>query len=227
MTNFQKENFSLNSSIDADIKDLLPYFNLVSQQRMKKAILAAKNAAEKHVDENTDAGARHIFREFIPAYILNKNGFAFEYEKQLLGKKPDWVDESAGLMLDSYTYERGGISKPIDRITFTVTEKCEKYKDIIKAKSFRFMMAIYLDFFTCITLDECREDASLYKSIFNANHSLWAMVFFTETDVIYKKQNYGFLSLCRNSSFRIQINWPFETIDLGIPNCDHRLISNP
>jgi hypothetical protein len=216
MTNSEKIKFSLNSAIDADINGLLPYFNPVSQQRMKKAILAAKKSAEKHGDKNTDAGARHIFREFIPAYILNKNGFTFEYEKPLMGKKPDWVDESANLMLDSYTYERGGTSTLLDRVTFTVTEKCDKYKDIIEATHLRFMMSIYLDFFTCITLDECREEAKLYTSIFNTNRSLCAIVFFTETDVFDRKQNYGFLCFCRNSSFKTLSNWPFETIDLGM-----------
>ena len=75
--------FSPNSAIDAAIKKIMPSFSQESQRRMKKAILAAKKAAEKQRDENTDAGARHIFREFIPAYILNKNGFTLEYERPI------------------------------------------------------------------------------------------------------------------------------------------------
>ncbi len=57
---------------------------------MQKAILDAKKAAEKQRDENTDASARHIFREFLPASILNKNGFALEYEKPI-GREGDVV----------------------------------------------------------------------------------------------------------------------------------------
>jgi len=94
--------------LTVQLKRVLPYFKANSQGRMRKVILNAKNAAEKHRDENTDAGARHIFREFIPASILNHNGFAFEYEKPMQGKTPDWLDDIARLMLESYTYERGG-----------------------------------------------------------------------------------------------------------------------
>jgi len=74
--------------MDADIKEMLPYFNAPSRIRMRKAILNAKKAAEKHCNENTDAGARHIFREFIPAFRLNQNGFAFEYDKPIQEKRP-------------------------------------------------------------------------------------------------------------------------------------------
>lgn len=95
--------FSPNSAIDTTIKEMLHYFSPESQRRMRTAILNAKKAAEKHRDENTDAGARHIFREFIPASILNQNGFAFEYEKPIQGKTPDWLDDTARLMLESYT----------------------------------------------------------------------------------------------------------------------------
>jgi hypothetical protein len=207
--------FSPNSAIDADIKEMLPNFSAVSQGRMRKAILNAKRSTERHRDENTDAGARHIFREFIPASILNQNGFAFEYEKPILGKKPDWLDDTAKLMLESYTYERGGSSCFLDRITSTVTCKCDKYKNIITANSLRFVVAIYLDFETGMLLEECREEAESLRSVFDANDSLWAILFFTETDCVGRKQNYGFFCLCVDSSFEAIPNWPFYTINLS------------
>jgi hypothetical protein len=117
MTNYEETTFSPNSAIDTAIKEMLPNFNVVSQGRMRKAILNAKKSAVIHRDENSDAGARHIFREFIPASVLNQNGFAFEYEKTILGKTPDWLDNTAKFMLESYTYERGGSSSFLDRIT--------------------------------------------------------------------------------------------------------------
>ena len=88
MTDTGETIFSPNSAIDTAIKEMLHYFSAESQRRMRKAILNAKKAAEKHRDENTDAGARHIFREFIPASILNQNGFSFEYEKLYREKRP-------------------------------------------------------------------------------------------------------------------------------------------
>lgn len=215
--------FSHNSAIDADIKEILPFFDPASQRRMQKAILAAKKAAEKQRDENTDAGARHIFREFIPAYILNKNGFVLEYERLIGGKKPDWLDETAKLMLESYTYERGAPSPFLIRVTAAINNKCNKYKEIVKANSLRFVVAVYLDFLTGILLEECREDSKKFRPIFDVNNSLSAILFFTETQVltetqaqvVRRKQEYGFFCLCRDSAFNAIANWPFETMEQG------------
>ena len=202
--------FSSNSAINIAIKEMLSYFNTESQRRMRKAILNAKKAAEKHCDENTDAGARHIFREFIPASILNQNGFTFEYEKPIQGKTPDWLDDTAGLMLESYTYERGGSSNFFDRVTSVVTNKCNKYTEIIEANSLKFIVAVYIDFYTGILLDECREDSELFRPVFEVNDSLSAILFFTETQVISNKQQYGFFCLSVDSSVKANPNWPFD-----------------
>jgi len=215
MTDTRETTFSPNFAIDSDIKEMLPNFDAKSQGRMRKAILNAKKSAEKHRDEKTDAGARHIFREFIPASILNQKGFAFEYDKTIQGKTPDWLDDTAKLMLESYTYERGGSSTFFDRLTSSVSYKCNKYKDIIVATSLRFMVAVYIDFITGILLEECREDTELFRSVFDANDSLWAILFFTETQVIDGKQQYGFFCLCVDSSFEAIPNWPFDTMNLN------------
>jgi hypothetical protein len=210
MTDMEEITFSPNSAIDTAIKEMLPNFNSESQGRMRKAILNAKKSAEKHRDENSDAGARHIFR----ASILNQNGFALEYEKPIQGKTPDWLDDTARLMLESYTYERGGSSRFLDRLTSSVTGKCNKYKDIIAANSLRFVMAVYLDFLTGMSLDDCHEDSELFRSVFDANHTLWAILFFTETQVVGGKQRYGFFCLCADSSFEAIPKWPFDTMNL-------------
>lgn len=206
--------YSPNSAIDAAIKEMLPNFDSASQGRMRKAILNAKRATEKHCDENADAGARHIFREFIPAYTLNQNGFAFEYEKPIQGKTPDWLDDTALLMLESYTYERGGSSNFFDRVKSSVTSKCYKYNDIVVANDFHFVVAVYIDFLTGMTLEECRENSEEFRHLFNDNESLWAVVFFTETQVINSKQQYGFFCLSANSSFKDIPNWPFATMSM-------------
>ncbi|HHT9113608.1 MAG: hypothetical protein HZA47_11505 [Planctomycetes bacterium] len=215
MTERGETTFSPNSAIDIAIKEMLHYFNAESQRRMRKAILNAKKEAEKHRDENTDAGARHIFREFIPAFILNQNGFAFEYEKPIQGKTPDWLDDTARLMLESYTYERGASSSFFDRVTSSVTSKCNKYKDIVAANSLRFVVSVYLDFLTGMTLTECRENSEMFRSVFDANDSLWAILFFTETQVISGRQHYGFFCLCADASFKVIPNWPFHTLNLN------------
>ena len=205
--------FSPNSSIDAAIKDMLSSFDEASQRRMRTSILNAKKSAIKHHDENTDASARHIFREFIPASILNQNGFSFEYEKSLQGKKPDWLDLTARMMVESYTFERGGFSSFLDRLTSFVTFKFNKYNSIIAAYSLRFVVAVYIDFLSSgPLLDEVREDPRAFRSLFDANDLLWAILFFTETQKIFSKQQYGFFCLCVDTSFEAIPNWPFDTI---------------
>jgi hypothetical protein len=221
MTDIGETKLSPNSAIDAAIKEILPNFNAESQVRMRKAILNAKKSVEKHYDENTDAGARHIFREFIPASILNQNGFNFEYEKSIQGKTPDWLDATARFLLESYTYERGGSSKFIDRLSSTITDKCNKYKGIIAANYLRFMVAVYLDFFTGMTLEECQEEIELFRSVFDSNPPLWAIILFTEKCCIGTKQYYGFLCICTDSSFETIPNWPFHTIYLNQRSPQH------
>ena len=208
--------FSNNSSIDTAIKEMLSGFSAESQGRMRKAILNAKKSLDKHHDENTDAEARHKFREFIPASILNQNGFAFEYEKRINGQTPDWLDDSARIMMESCTFERDGSSSFLDRTISSIINKCGKYKSIIKAKSCRFIVAIYLDFLTGISLDECREYSESFRSVFETNDSLWAVLFFTETQAVANKQQYGFFCLCADSSFKAISNWPFNTMSLGL-----------
>ena len=117
-------------------------------------------------------------------------------------------------MLESYTYERGASSSFLVRVTSSITDKCNKYKDIIEANSLRFIVAVYLDFLSGMFLVECREDSEMFRPAFDANNSLWAILFFSETEVIRDRQNYGFFCVCRDSSFETIPNWPFETVKL-------------
>ena len=215
MTDTEEVTFAPNSAIDAAIKEMLPNFDADSQRRIRRAILNAKKAAEQHGDENTDAAARHIFRELVPASFLNQNGFVLEYEKPIHGKTPDWLDESANLMLESYTYERGGSSSFFDRVTSAVAGKCAKFEDIVAARSLRFVVAVYLDFLTGMSLDECCENSERFRPTFDNNDSLSAILFFTETQVVKSKQVYGFFCLCADCTVAAIPNWPFHTKSLN------------
>lgn len=209
------ESFAPNRSIDAAIKELLASFSDVSQARMKKAIRNAGRAAEKHRDENTDAAARHIFREFVPASILNQNGYSLEYEKPIQGKTPDWLDDEHNLMIESYTFERGSSSPFLDRVLSAICQKCDKYHEIIASNSYRFLVAVHLDFISGIQLDDCENFKPQLRSAFDDNPSLWAILFFSETQVITRIQQYGFYCICRDESFISLPNWPFKTASLN------------
>lgn len=207
--------FSRNSAIDAAIREMLPCFSKVSQSRMKKAIRDAGRAAAKQRDENTDAGARHIFREFIPAYILNRCGCSLEYNSPIGGKRPDWFDSQSGLLMDSYTYERGGISSYADRVASAVRDKCRKYDDVVKDLSVKFVVTVYIDFLTCVTLDECYEDRKKFRTAFDEWRTLWAIVFFTEDDrstVKIAGQPYDFLSLTADDTVQQMPYWGLPSV---------------
>ena len=202
--------FSPNSAIDAAIREMLPHFSETSQHRMNKAIRDAGRAVAKHRDENTDAGARHVFREFIPAYVLNRCGYSLEFNRSIEGKTPDWVDAASGLLMDAYTYERGGISPFVDRVASAVRDKCRKYRNVVEASSLRFVVAVYVDFLTCVTLEECYEDRGEFRTVFDDGAGLWAVVFFAEDDkpsVTIAGQPYGFLALTADHAFRQMPSW--------------------
>jgi hypothetical protein len=208
--------FSPYSSIDNSINDIFPSFDEESQRRMRKSILNAKKSAIKHRDENTDAAARQKYREFIPATILNKKGYSFVYEKPIQGKTPDWLDLTAKLMVESYTFERLGISTFLDRTTSAITCKCNKYKPIITANSLQFAVALYIDYLSLgMLLEEFLEQPGFFRSVFDTNNSLSAILAFNESRVILGKQPkqlYEFICICVDSSFTAIPNWPFYTI---------------
>jgi hypothetical protein len=203
--------FAGNSAIDAAIKEMLPSFDAASRRRIRRAILNAKAAAEKHDDERTDAGARHVFRELIPAARLNAKGFNLEYERLIDGKTPDWVDFGVGLMMECYTYERGGSAPFHDRVNAAVAAKCAKYGALARERRLHFVVAVYIDFLTCISLEECLEDTDRFRAAFNGCDALSALLFFTETQVVRNRQEYGFVSLSKDGALRDLSNWPFHT----------------
>lgn len=209
----EHEIFSPNRSIDAAIKDMLPEFSEASQRRMKKAIQNAGKAAEKHQDENNDAGARHIFREFIPASVLNQCGYRLEYNEPIGGKTPHWLDVKSHLLMESYTYERGGTSSFQDRVKSAVATKCAVYDGIVTANSLRFVVSVYLDFLTAVLLEECHEDRDTFRALFDENQSLWSLVFFSERQggVPIGGTPYGFFSLTADNAFEQMANWKFPS----------------
>jgi hypothetical protein len=207
---------SPNLAIDSSIKQMLPSFSDTSQRRIRKAILDAKRAAEEHRDENTGAEARHVFRELIPAYVLNQKGFALEYHQPIRGKTPDWLDSDSRLMVESYTYERGGRSALPERVSSLAAEKCLKYKDILVANYLYFVLAVCIDFESGADLEDCLEASETFRSLLGGLGSLSAIVFFSETYFIGKTQKYRFISHHGASLVAALPNWPFSPDGLDI-----------
>lgn len=215
MSDDHETTYAGNSSIDTAIKEMLPSFDEASQRRIRKAILAAGSAAKRHLDKNTDAAARHVFRELIPAAHLNNQGFRLRYEAKVAGKTPDWLDEDTGLLMECYTYERGGSAGFDDRVAAAVAEKCGRYSTIVQERGLRFVVAVYLDFLTAMTIEECAEDPERFRGIFDTNKKLSGLLFFTETLAVGGRQQYEFVCISADSSIPSLPNWPFHTRSLN------------
>ena len=208
---------SPNRSIDAAIKEMFTAFDEPSQRRMKKAIRDAGNAALKHQNENTDAGARHKFREFIPAYLLNLNGYSMQYEVQIDGKTPDWLDNESRLLMESLTFERYGTSPFRSRIHSGAAEKCSKYSVIADHHFLSIVVAVYLDFLTGVDFEDCYEGRASFRPLFGQYPRLAGILFFTEQNGGFPigGQPYGFMCLTAEARLADQPNWPVRTLDVG------------
>jgi hypothetical protein len=210
--------FSPNKSIDAAIKEMLTAFDQPSQRRMKKAIRDAGNAAVRQQDENTDAGARHKFREFIPAYVLNLNGYSLQYDVQIEGKTPDWLDRESHLLMESLTFERGGTSPFQSRVYSGAAQKCSKYSEIADHHFLSVVVAVYLDFLTSVDFEDCYECRASFRPLFAQYQRLAGILFFTEQNkgsLLIGGQRYGFMCLTAEARMADQPNWPIRTLDIG------------
>ena len=208
IVNDDNEQLSPNRSMDRAIKDMLPHFSDRSQQKMKSEIRRRGTAAIKQRTENADAEARHIFREFIPAAMLNSCGFDFEYNHEIDGKTPDWIDVSRHSMMDGYTFERGGSSQFIDRVRSNVYAKCGTYSEIIKTGQFEFVVAVYIDCLSGTLLGECEEQRESFHCFFLDNECLSGLLFFSEDDLCRTTgQRYGFRWLAADGYFAELPNW--------------------
>ena len=207
---------SPNSSFDAAIKEMLTAFDESSQRRMKKAIRVAGNAAVKYQDENTDAGARHKVREFIPAYLLNLNEYSLQYDVKIDGKTPDWLDIENRLLVESFTFERGGTSPFPSRIYSVAEGKCSKYSSVADHYFLSILVAVYLDFLTAVSLEECYESSASFRPLFARYQRLAGILFFTEQNggIPFGGQPYGFMCLTAGDRLADQTNWPIQTFDI-------------
>lgn len=208
---------SPNRSIDAAIKEMLPAFDESSQRKMKKALRAAGNAAAKYQDENSDAGARHKFREFIPAYVLNLKGYSLQYDVEIDGKTPDWLDNGSRLLMESLTFERGGTSTFPSRVYSGAAEKCSKYSAIADNHSLSIVVAVYLDFLTSVDFEDCYEYRASFRTLFAQYQRLAGILFFTEqgSGFLIGGQPYGFRCLTTETRLVDHPNWPFQAFDIG------------
>ncbi|MFZ0932411.1 MAG: hypothetical protein WAN11_27685 [Syntrophobacteraceae bacterium] len=207
------EIFARNKSIDAAFKQMLTAFDETSQRRMKKAMRDAGNAIAKQQTEeqteNADAGTRHKFREFIPACILNLHGYSFQYEVQIDSKTPDWLDNKSNLLMEVFTFERGGKSSFQSRVYSGAEEKCSKYSNIADNHPLLIVVAVYLDFATGLDFDDCEESFPSFRPLFDQYQRLAGILFIIEESggFLFGGQLYKFMCLAPEARLVDHPSW--------------------
>jgi hypothetical protein len=177
------EQFAGNSVINAAIHEILAGFSEPSLSRMLKKIRCDGATASKLRTDDADAGARHTYREFVVARKLNEGGSNLEYSSDFNGQTPDWYDRDEKLLLEVFTCERGGRSDPRQRMSSTIVEKVNKYKQLVNDKSLSFVVAVHGDFETFLDSDDC-EQAISDNQLFANHPELSGVIFFDESHVV-------------------------------------------
>lgn len=184
------EVFAGNSSINAEIHEILACFPEPSRSRMRTKIRQDGRALRKQGTDQADESARHTFREFLVARRLNENGFHLEYNERIEGQTPDWFDEQSKLLLEVFTCERGGKSPARDRIAATIAKKVTKYQQLVRDNDLFYVVAVYGDFVACILAEDC-EDAIRENRIFEFYPDLSGVIFLADGNVVRVAQPDG------------------------------------
>jgi hypothetical protein len=188
------EQFAGNSAINAEIHNILSSFPEPSRSRMRKKIRQDKATLDRLGTDQADESARHTLREFLVARQLNSTGFCLEYNKSVSGQTPDWYDEQNKIVLEVFTYERGGSGSPVQRVATRLAEKVTKYMALVRDKSLHFVIAVHGDFLTAFDADDCKE-AIADDRLFERYPEVSGVIFFAETNVVRVKQTDGSMAL--------------------------------
>ena len=185
------EAFAGNSAINADIHQLLAEFPEPSRSRMLRQIRRDRDVLMERGTEQADQQARHTFREFLCARRLNQNGFHLEYSRKFGEQTPDWFDPDRRLVLEVFTCERGGKSDPVTRVADRIAEKVAVYRQLVEDQQLFFVVAVYGDFLCGFGEYDC-EQAISDGDLFGRYRELSGVLFFSETTVVRRQQQYGF-----------------------------------
>jgi hypothetical protein len=178
------EHFAGNRSINDSLNEILNAFLEPSRSRMRKRIRDSLKALHKNHTEQTEQQAFHAFREFLIGWQLNQNGFALEYGKSVHGQTPDWYDEDANLVLETFTVEVG-TSDPTKRAVGSVAGKVSKYHKLLNANSHQFVVGIHGVFEGTFDTEDCHDVARTGR-LFGEAKELSGVIFFEATNVAFK-----------------------------------------
>ena len=188
------EVFAANTSLNADLHEILARSSEPSRARMLKRLHEHRRTSDKYGTEEADQSARHTFRELLVGDKLNRAGLRLEYNRNIDGKTPDWYDEQNQLVLEVLTCERSGTVPPLERIATRIEEKVTKYKALVMDNSLHFVVALHGDFATGLDSDDC-EQAIADSCLFDRYPDLSGVIFFADTDVARVRQTDGTMAL--------------------------------
>jgi hypothetical protein len=196
--------FLPNSAIDDELQRMLGMFDATSQQRLSRVLKQKNRSALKNRDEVTDAHARNVFREIVPAYTLNRAGCSFEYEKQFGDLTPDWFDQRNSIILECYTFQRGATSEFAIRTRSALEKKHNRYASIVSAQNARLLICVYLDFLAPVDLELAFEHSENITNWLTEFQSLWGILFYAE------KQHDSLSELLANANPSVDNNCTFD-----------------
>jgi hypothetical protein len=148
---------------------------------MRKRITSERHALDKHPHLD-DANALNAFNEFIVGYQLFCAGIRIEYSKTVGVQTPDWVADAEKLLLEVFTINPGGDSER--RAADSMREKASKYRDIITANDYRFVLGVHGHFETAFDEYDCAQALVRSQNFPNdPADSISGVVYFAETHV--------------------------------------------
>jgi len=97
------DTLKMNSSIKENLKRILPNFNPLSQQKILKKLISLINSKEKESHKKNIQGINFINELSIVKYFINQEKLSPEYEKDICGLTPDFVDENTKTIIECFT----------------------------------------------------------------------------------------------------------------------------
>jgi len=181
------DTLKMNSSIKENLKRILPNFGQSSQQKILKKLISLINSKEKESHRKNIQGLEFINELSISEHFINQEKLHLEYEKDISGLTPDFVDDNAKVIiecftvnLDNETDKKIHNTKPVDKnsvATGNIDESiccycpnssflvqkmidgiCSKIKKYQNINGYRLIIIPYASFTSSLELEDLSPD---------------------------------------------------------------------
>lgn len=181
------DTLKMNSSIKESLKRILLNFSQSSQQKILKKLISLINSKEKESHRKNIQGLEFINELSVAEYFINQEKLRLEYEKDIGGLTPDFVDDNVKVIiecftvnLDNETDKKIHNTKPVDKnsvATGNIDESiccycpnspflvqkmvdgiCSKIKKYQNINGYRLIIASYASFTSSLEFEDLSTD---------------------------------------------------------------------